>query len=200
MPATRLFLSAGGNSYVAATAGNFGIGTSTPNNKFSLFAPATADAAAQAIISTNGTANKGLVVQGVASQSANVFEVQNNAGSNLISVGSNGAFYASNSAAIHTTPLSGSILSVLGATGGSAPGIVYRASTSTGDAIQLQDSAGNVNAVFNAAGNRLTLGRVAASGTVTQGKLVLSDGTTDNYGLTLQSATLTSSQTITFAK
>ncbi|HSX36540.1 MAG TPA: hypothetical protein VLG13_00225, partial [Patescibacteria group bacterium] len=68
----------------------------------------------------------------------------------------------------------------------------------TGNALQIQDGSGNVNALFNNVGNQLTLGRIAASGTVTQGKLVVSDGTTDNFGLTLQATTLTANRTITF--
>jgi hypothetical protein len=64
--------------------------------------------------------------------------------------------------------------------------------------LELQDSSGNVNAAFNSSGAQLTLGRVAASGTVTQGKLLLADGTTDNFATTLQSATLTTgSRTLT---
>ena len=61
---------------------------------------------------------------------------------------------------------------------------------------RLQDSAGNINAAFNNTGNQLTLGRIATSGTVTQGKLVLSDGTTDGYSLTLQTSVLTANRTI----
>ncbi len=61
----------------------------------------------------------------------------------------------------------------------------------TGNALQIQDGSSNVNALFNNVGNQLTLGRIAASGTVTQGKLVLSDGTTDNRSVTLQTAALT---------
>ena len=66
------------------------------------------------------------------------------------------------------------------------------------DLLQLQDSGGLVNASFSSSGSQLTLGRVAGSGTVTQGKIVLSDGTTDNFGLTIQSATLTASRTYSF--
>lgn len=59
------------------------------------------------------------------------------------------------------------------------------------DLLQFQDSNGLINGSFDVLGNQLTLGRIASSGTVTQGKLILSDGTTDNFSATLQAATLT---------
>jgi hypothetical protein len=73
---------------------------------------------------------------------------------------------------------------------------VQAASSQSANLLELRDVSGNTNAAFNATGNQLTLGRIASGGTVTQGQLVLSDGTTDNFGLTLQSATLTANRTI----
>ncbi len=74
---------------------------------------------------------------------------------------------------------------------------VTGASAQSANLLQLADNAGLINASFSATGNQLTLGRVASSGTVTQGKIILADGTTDNFGLTLQSGTLTANRTIT---
>jgi hypothetical protein len=65
------------------------------------------------------------------------------------------------------------------------------------DLLRFMDSAGNVNAAINATGNQLTLGRIATVGTVTQGKLVLADGTANGFGLTLQAATLTANRILT---
>jgi hypothetical protein len=76
--------------------------------------------------------------------------------------------------------------------------VLKGAASQSGDLFELQDSSGNVNGAFNGTGNQLTLGRIAGSGTVTQGKLVLGDGTTDNFGLTLQSATITANRTYSF--
>ena len=73
---------------------------------------------------------------------------------------------------------------------------VQAASSQSANLLELRDVSGNTNAAFNATGNQLTLGRIASGGTVTQGQLVLSDGTTDNFGLTLPSATLTANRTI----
>jgi hypothetical protein len=77
---------------------------------------------------------------------------------------------------------------------------VLRAGATPGagaDILQFQDSNSLVHGSFNNIGNQLTLGRIASSGTVSQGKLLLSDGTTDNFAVTLQAATLTASRTIT---
>ena len=67
----------------------------------------------------------------------------------------------------------------------------------TSPLLEISDGNLNVNAQFGTTGNVLTLGRIASSGTVTQGQLTLADGTTDNFGLTLQPATLTASRTVT---
>jgi hypothetical protein len=75
--------------------------------------------------------------------------------------------------------------------------ILQGSASQTADLLQLQDSAGNINAAFSALGNQLTLGRIATTGTVTPGKLVLSDGTTGGFSLTLQTATLTANRTLT---
>ena len=75
--------------------------------------------------------------------------------------------------------------------------VIRAVASQTADQIQLQDSAGNVNASFNNTGNQLTLGRIAASGTVTPGKIILADGTTSNFGLTIQTTTLSANRTIT---
>ena len=66
----------------------------------------------------------------------------------------------------------------------------------TADLLQLEDAGGNVNGQFNGTGNQLTLGRIAASGTVSAGSLVLGDGTTDDFGATLNTTTLTANRTI----
>ncbi|MCA9346254.1 hypothetical protein KC960_02075, partial [Candidatus Saccharibacteria bacterium] len=74
---------------------------------------------------------------------------------------------------------------------------VKAAASQTSDLLQLQDSSSNVNASFSSSGAQLTLGRIASTGSVVQGQLILSDGTTDNFSSTLQTATLGASRTIT---
>lgn len=64
-------------------------------------------------------------------------------------------------------------------------------------AFQIQNSSGVT--IFNAdtSGDAITLGNIATSGTAIAGKLVFADGTLDGYGATLNTATLTTNQTIT---
>ncbi|MCX6704305.1 MAG: hypothetical protein NTZ07_02555, partial [Candidatus Woesebacteria bacterium] len=50
--------------------GNLGINNATPGNKFSLNSPTTADTLADALIGTSATTQKGLVIQGLSSQTA----------------------------------------------------------------------------------------------------------------------------------
>jgi len=72
-----------------------GIGTGSPANKLSVNSLTTADSLAQVAISTGGTTSKGLVIQGVASQAANLFEIQNSNGDPVL--------YATNSGLLVTT-------------------------------------------------------------------------------------------------
>src|SRR5262249_41908779 len=69
--------------------------------------------------------------------------------------------------------------------------IIQAAGSQSVDLLQFKDNSGNINAAFASNGNQLTLGRIASSGTVTQGQLTLADGTTDNFGVTLQATTQT---------
>lgn len=69
--------------------------------------------------------------------------------------------------------------------------VVQGAASQSANALEVQDNSGNVNLAVNAAGNQLTLGRIAGSGTVTQGTLVFADGTTSGFGATVVSDTLT---------
>ena len=62
--------------------------------------------------------------------------------------------------------------------------------------LELQNSGNVIQDKFSSAG-QLTLGTVATSGTVYQGVANFADGTTDGYVATLETTTLTASQTIT---
>jgi hypothetical protein len=94
------------------------------------------------------------------------------------------------------TPTEGRlVVSTTGAAGTVAQVLIGDVSQ-TADLLQFQNANGT-NAKFSATGAELTLGRVASSGTVTQGKLILSDGTTSNFSTTLQvDGTLTANRTI----
>lgn len=96
-----------------------------------------------------------------------------------------------------TTIQTNANFAIQSAASGNVGGIIKGATSQSSDLFELQDSGGNINAKFSATGNTLTLGRIASSGTVTAGNLILGDGTTDNFGATLTPATLTASRTIT---
>lgn len=112
-----------------------------------------------------------------------------------MNAGSLGGLTASGFIQNTTMPQSANI-AVQSASAGSVGAVVQGASSQSVDLFQLQDSSGNVNASFNSTGNQLTLGRISTSGTIAQGKLVLSDGALDGFGLTLQTGTLTDNRTI----
>jgi hypothetical protein len=73
---------------------------------------------------------------------------------------------------------------------------LFQDATNSVAAFQVQNSAGvNVLSV-DTSGSKTTLGKIAASGTVAAGSLVFADGTTDNFGATLNSTTLTANRAI----
>ncbi|HSW99574.1 MAG TPA: carbohydrate binding domain-containing protein, partial [Patescibacteria group bacterium] len=61
--------------------------------------------------------------------------------------------------------------------------------------LDLRNTTGDTLSKFDASG-QLTLGRIAASGTTQAGTLIFSDGTNDNFGVTLNTNTLTANRTI----
>jgi hypothetical protein len=70
-----------GNTFVIDSANNrVGIGTATTNNLLTINDASTADSSAQVLLATGVNTNKGLVIQGEASQSANLLEFQNDSG------------------------------------------------------------------------------------------------------------------------
>lgn len=125
----------------------------------------------------------------------NEIQARSNGATNLLFLQKSGGSLVVGS----NSQLSSARLSVFGNANGN--GLVVRSSaTSPGNALELQDSSGNINSAFNGTGNQLTLGRAAASGTVTAGQLLFADGTTDNFTTTLKVGTtpLTANRTISF--
>ena len=116
------------------------------------------------VISTAST-NKGLVVRGAASQSANYFEIQDSAGSTAVRIASSGQLLAPSftsgafqvtsagamsvgtSSAVTTTQL------LVNSTAATNLGIVIKgAASQSGDLLQVQDSASFVNAKIDSSG------------------------------------------------
>jgi hypothetical protein len=169
--------------------GNFGIGVTNAVNKLSVNNLTTADSTAQVAISTGGTANKGLVIQGVASQSDDYLQAQDSTGAVLARISSNGdigsmgAVYALGLGNINagvnayiSVPNSGTRITT-GIDANVALSIQNTNASPTGDLLQNLNTGGTVLSGFNASGN-----------------LFYSNST---YTSILQSATLTANRTIT---
>jgi len=82
----------GAHRLVVTATGNTGIGINslTVNNLLSVTSPTTADSLADVLFATTATTKKGLVIQAKASQTANLQEWQNSAGTALASVSAGG--------------------------------------------------------------------------------------------------------------
>jgi hypothetical protein len=133
----------------------------------------------------------GLTLQGWSGQSTNVLTALSSTGNPIFGVNASG----NGLVFISTTSSYGGRLSV-GTQGTGTVGVAIRGvSGQTADLFQLQDSNGIVQSKFNSSG-QLTLGVPATSGTVYQGSLTFADGTTDGFGATLNTTTLTANQTI----
>lgn len=78
------------DSGVSRFDGNVAINATAASNKLNLNTLTTADAAAQLAVSTDGTGNKGVIVQGVASQTADLFQAQDSTGAVLASISATG--------------------------------------------------------------------------------------------------------------
>lgn len=177
------------NSYLA---GKLGISNASPANKLNINTPYTAVASTDVVITATDANTIPLVLQVAATPTVNAFQVQSSAGAVQSGFTASGRLFVNTTAAITGV----SITSATG-TNTTVGQVIQGAASQSADLFQLRDNNGLINASFNGAGNQLTLGRIAASGTVTQGKLLFSDGTTDNYSATLQSATLTGNQILT---
>jgi virginiamycin B lyase len=84
--------------------GRVGIGTSVPGNLLSIGALTTADGAAQLAVSTGGTGNKGIVIQAVASQSADILDVEDSGGNVLFGISNTGHIITGGGALPAATP------------------------------------------------------------------------------------------------
>ena len=79
-----------------------------------------------------------------------------------------------------------------------APSDVIKTSTNSTTAFTIQNASGYNELSVNTSGNSVNLGNITTTtGAGIAGSLVLADGTTDGFGSTLKTTTLTASQTIT---
>ncbi|MDB5175378.1 MAG: exported protein of unknown function, partial [Candidatus Saccharibacteria bacterium] len=155
-----------GNSSIA---GNLGINNTGPANRLAVntVTNTTNTTTAQAVIGTAGTGNRGLVIQGVASQSANIFELQASTGSPL--AGYNSAtsnFFASNTLSIgSTTGITTNTLSVTNI-GDVIGAIVKGNGTQTADLFQARKSDNTVVASIGSTGAFMAVGSELIQNTV----------------------------------
>ncbi len=202
-------LNIGSNSlYIDSTNKWLGINTASAQNRLTINTPNTSDAAAQVFIYTNANANKGLVVQGTASQSGNLQEWQLSGGSAPTIVNSAGQIVSSlnlaatglannvssNNSLVQTTT-TGTIVST--ALASSVTLTLQNTNASpTGDLLQLKNSGGVAISQFNSSG-QLILGNDAA--TPVAGVIQLNDATAANsFRINLSTASnLTASRNIT---
>ncbi len=70
--------------------GNIGINNTSSDNKLAINVPTTVDNAAQLLVATNTSTNKGIVIQGEFAQTGSLIEAQDYNGSALFTVGGNG--------------------------------------------------------------------------------------------------------------
>lgn len=142
---------------------------------------------------TNPAGSK-LLIQSWASQGNNAaLEVRDSLGVANFKVGGNGnvdAGGAGNNARLNVK-----------AGGDTFPAAIFKGvSGQVADIFRIQDTGGDTQAAFDGSGAQLTLGRITTSGlgTVTQGKLVFSDGSRNGFGVTLQSLALSGASKIIY--
>jgi hypothetical protein len=131
------------------SSGNVGINNFGPTNKLAVNVATTADSLAQALIATGSTGNRGVVIQGVASQAANLFETQTSTGGKIFGIdpagkllfGGGGGSFDVNLYRVNTTTLAtdntltvGGALSVSGSAGGVA---VFITGAAGGNALRI---------------------------------------------------------------
>lgn len=76
--------------------GNMGINNTNPANRLNINTLATADSSAQLAVATNGTNNKGMVVQGAIGQTADLFQAQTDNGTAIFTIGASGRVISRN--------------------------------------------------------------------------------------------------------
>lgn len=153
--------------------GNVGINNTTAANPISLNTLTTTDSSAQLAVATNGTTNKGVVVQGVVGQTADLFQAQSSTGSVLARISSNGSLTVVNATVNGTLTVNGN-------------------TTINGHVIS-GNSSGSTTISAGAAANCSTTASVSVSGTDTAGTITIDSGTGSCSAGTLATVTFAAS-------
>ncbi len=169
--------------------GVFGVGinNAVAPNMLSVNSLSTANTTAQVAIGTNGTGNKGLVIQGTSGQSANLQEWQDSTGSSVAAVTSGGTIISTDmrTGGIVDTTQAGPYLTF----GSDALTLITRQAANTGLAIRgasgqvaslllLQDASGVALAQIDASGNlsvksAMVEGDLSVTGSITTGNITV---------------------------
>jgi len=123
--------------------GRVGIGNSTPGHKLSVNSLTTTagNTTAQIALGTAAAANKGLIVQGVGSQTADLLQAQSSTGTVLASISASGTLTVTSAVISGTITINGHII-----TGGAAPSITPNTAACTAPTIAVtgNDTSGTV--------------------------------------------------------
>ena len=141
--------------------------------------------------STNLTANGALAITSGGTGNLTLDTSSSSAGVNIGTTNANAVTIGSTNTA--TTTLNA------GATSESLTnsGDTIKTTTNSTTAFQVQNASGNSEFNVDTSGNKVTLGNVTTTvGQAIAGSLVFADGTTDGFGATLNTATLTANETI----
>lgn len=162
-----------------------------PTNRLNINAATTADAAAQALISTGSTGNKGLVVQRVSGQTANLIEVQSDTGNVLARFSSGGVLGINNNSVGTQSKLSinpnsttdNSAVAQINTVNTTDKGLVIQGvAGQTSHLLQIQTSAGAVASGFTASGALY----VASGSIYGNSALSLATGSASNQGVIIR--------------
>jgi hypothetical protein len=131
----------GGTFAIDATNNKVGINNSSPLNILSINTPTVADNLADVLIATSSSSQKGLVIQSQSSQTANLIEAQDEAGTNLFAVSATGSLVLGNDSA---TPQQGSLIFNDGVASNGFTSVLGTSSLTSSQNISLPDESGTI--------------------------------------------------------
>jgi len=160
-----------------------GVGTNAPANKLTVNAPVTADALATTIITPTVATNKGLVVQGYTSQTADLIQGQSSAGAVLFKIDSSGNLTAKSATFTGTLTMNGHIIT--GNSSGSTT-IAAGAGAGTGATVSItgNDTSGTITVTTGTVPTAGALATITFAGVYEAApKIVFTPGTATATGL-----------------
>ncbi len=175
---------------------NVGIGVINSQNKLSVNAPVTADTLATTIITPTVASNKGLVVQGYTSQTADLIQAQSSLGAVLFSIDYSGNLTAKSATFTGTLTMNGHIIT--GNSSGTTT-IVAGANAGTGATVAItgNDTSGTITVTTGTGPASGVLATVTFAGAYASAPNVIIAPKTNGNGATLQYYTIPGTTTFT---